>query len=35
MEWILNPPGAAGGYLAMLLLVLAIIYMGYAFYKYR
>ena len=35
MEWIFDPPGAKGGYLAMVLTFLAIIYMAYAFIKYR
>jgi hypothetical protein len=35
MEWILHPPGAHGGYLAMVLLLGTIIYMGYAFIRYR
>lgn len=35
MEWILHPPGAHGGYLAMVMLVLTVIYLGYAFVRYR
>jgi len=35
MEWIFNPPGAAGGYMAVFLTLLALIYMGYAFIKYK
>lgn len=35
MEWILHPPGAHGGYLAVVLLLGSIIYMGYAFIRYR
>lgn len=35
MEWIFHPPGAHGGYLAMAMLVLTVIYLGYAFVRYR
>ncbi len=35
MDWVLHPPGAHGGYLAMVLLLGTIVYMGYAFIRYR
>ena len=35
MGWIFHPPGAHGGYLAMAMLIGAVIYIGYAFYRYR
>lgn len=35
MEWIFNPPGAKGGYLAMVLALGTFIYLIYAFYRYR
>ncbi len=33
--WIFNPPGAPGGYMALVLAVGTIIYLFYAFYRYR
>lgn len=33
--WIFEPPGAAGGWMAMLLAVLTLIYLIYAFWRYR
>lgn len=35
MGWIFTPPGSAGGYMAMVLLIMALIYMIYAFIRYR
>lgn len=35
MGWIFHPPGAHGGYLAMAMLLGTVIYLGYAFYRYR
>lgn len=33
--WIFEPPGSPGGWMAMLLTVMTLIYLVYAFWKYR
>jgi hypothetical protein len=33
--WIFEPPGSPGGWMAMLLAVLTLIYLVYAFWRYR
>ncbi len=33
--WIFEPPGPAGGWMAMLMGVMTLIYLVYAFWKYR
>jgi len=33
--WIFEPPGSAGGWMAMLLAFLTFVYLAYAFWKYR
>jgi len=35
VEWILNPPGPKGGWMAMVMAVLTLVYLAYAFWKYR
>jgi hypothetical protein len=33
--WLLNPPGAPGGYLALIITLGALIYIIYALWRYR
>ena len=35
LGWLFDPPGAKGGWMALFLALLTLIYLAYVFWKYR